>query len=308
MKNLETLLKNQQPEPSRELAADFTDRVLAQLTDAPAPHGFKALLLTLKAKLHTKIGIVTVTGIVLAGGTAAALSVWPTPSVTQLPLQTSSLPSGNHIVGYDAQNCDYFSSLNGAAPKYTSEKIYYEIRQGSKLTDQQLQTALQGVCEENISNNQVSVVVKLLPKNLPNSFSSGALTVNAISANSITVTQDKHYNPALMPDTATVTYTHFATDVLVYNESERAAYSDIKAGDTVKLVLQDNSGQNTTRDYRPDSQPDKVTVWAIIKIPALTADPTLFYTSVGSDIVRLDPCKTSPTGFCRAYDFTPQQK
>lgn len=251
-------------------------------------------------RLHTKLGLFTITGTVLLGGTAAAIALWPQPKVT--PTTHTALPSGNHIVGYDAQNCNYYSQAKSVG-ETTHDTVYYEIRQGSKLTDEQLRSSLQAVCEENISNQAMTKLAGLLSKDAPGISSTSVFLVKSVVPGSLTVTLDGHYDTAQM---ITVpggqTFTNFSDKLIVRNESAAAAYSDIHVGDTVKLLLQDTDGKST-ETWASQTRPTTMKVLAIVKVPALTGDPTSFYTAVGTDLVRVDTCKTSPSGFCRAYDF-----
>jgi len=259
----------------------------------------------LAQKLHTRLGFGMAVGTLLLGGTAAAITLWPAPTVTQTALKP--LPSGNHIVGYDTQNCNYFGTLDGTPPKTTDEKVYYEVRQGSTLTDAQLQSGLQGVCEENISNNAISAVEKSLPVDRQGD-STDAFTITAISTNSITVSLDPHYTLPLFASPSSVTkpnqvYTRFDSNLEVYDESTRSSFSDLKVGDTIKMILKDTSGQPASLTYQPANHPENQLTEAIVKIPALTADPSDFYKGIATEFVRVNPCTGSPTGFCRAYDF-----
>lgn len=300
MKDIDKLLKRHSLKPKRGLNNNFTDTVLAKIKEQPHQNHWWALGQRLQLWRFGKTGILSLAGIILIGGTAAAVALWPSPSVTQT--STTPLPSGNHIVSLDAKNCNYFGNLDGSAPETSDEKIYYEVRQGSKLTDQQLASTIQGICEENISNNAIAAIEKQLPQ--PGN-SSEALTINNISQDSLTVSLDQHYDAALYNIKSNLTYTQFSNDLLVYNQTAKIAFSDLKAGDTVKLIVRDNSNKSseTSKSYNPLNYPENITILAILKIPPLTADPTTFYTSLGKDFVRVDACPTSPTGFCRVYDF-----
>jgi len=233
-----------------------------------------------------------------------AIAVWPTPSVSKTT--TQELPSGNHIVGYDLKNCDYFDKTAGAVPTNIDEKVYYEVRQGSTLTDEQLQQALQGMCEEKLDGSAISTAMKKLQDSTTTGdFSTEALTVNAITKDSITVSLDSHYAPGRSQVQPNLTYTQFSKNLLVYNRSDKADYGDIHAGDTVIMALHQNSKPQPVAPnyYVAENDTANITILAIVRVPPLTTDPSLMYDLWGTEIVRLDPCTTSPTGFCRAYDF-----
>ena len=303
MNNLEELLTRNTPKPNRPITSNFTETVISEIKSHPNQTRLQKLIATLRSHSLSKIGVASFAGVVLISGTAFAIALWPKPTVT--PTITKSLPSGNHIVGVDAKNCQYFKSLDGTQAKSISEMLYYEVRQSSILTDQQIIDTVQGVCEENISNNAISAIVKQLPKNLPDMLSTEAYTINAITKNSITVTLDSHYDASLYNSQPNLTYTHFSENLLAYNEDAKVSYSDFGVGDTIKMVVQDTSGisPETPTNYHPLNHPETIKILAILKMPALTADPSTFYAAIGKDIVRAEPCATSPSGFCRAYEF-----
>ncbi|HSX07137.1 MAG TPA: hypothetical protein VLG92_05455 [Candidatus Saccharimonadia bacterium] len=299
MNDLDSILQKQKLTPQQLLPNNFTEGVLMGIKkNKPANWTDK-----LAARLHTKLGIGVISGALLLSGTAAALVLWPTPSVNKTALKP--LPSGNHIIGYDAKNCDYFGTAEGNQPTQMDEKVYYEVRANSKLTDTQLQTSLQGVCEENLSNDAIGVVEKSLPKGRQGD-SSPAYTITGISADSIMVSLDSHYATTNFVTKPNQTYHRFDSSLVVYDESNPGSFSDLKVGDTVKMITKDTSTPPLSPTYEPANHPENQIVEAIVKIPALTADPSDFYKGVATDFVRVEPCTTSPSGFCRMYDFVKQ--
>lgn len=242
--------------------------------------------------------------IVIASSVAVAtIALWPTPDVQRTTRQ--ELPSGNHIVGYDAKNCDYFSSMDGQPPREQRHKLYYEVREDVDLTDEQLQNSLRAICEESLSDNAIKGVMKRIPADLPGVESTMTYTVDAITSSGLTITLDPHYNASAFTTKPGMTYNQFSRDLLVYNQSSKASLADIGAGDSIKMIIQSTSERptETAEQYNPLNYPASVVILAIIKVPPLTADPTVFHTAVGSDLVRLEACNNSPTGFCRVYDF-----
>lgn len=305
MKDIEDLLRQHTPEPQRSLADNFTQTVISQIRSQQRPSRRQALLGNLTLPHLSRVGFVSLASILLISGTAAAIALWPTPHVT--PTITKSLPSGNHIVGVDAENCQYLKALDGTANQPGTDKLYYEVRQGSTLTDQQIIDTVQGVCEENISNNAISAIMKQLQRSgTPGGYSSLAYTVEAMTDSSLTVSPDPHYTASLYSTVPHLTYHHFSKDLLVYDKTDQASYADIRVGDTIKMIVQDTSGlsSETPEHANPFNHPETLTILAILKIPALTTDPDTFYTSVGKDIVRVEPCSSSPSGFCRTYEFS----
>jgi len=302
MKDIETVLSKHTPKPKRALSNNFTETVVSEIKSRPQLSAWHRLLATLRVRLLSKVGV-SLAGVVLASGTVAAFALWPQPSVT--PTITKELPSGNHIVGYNAQNCNYFDELNSGPVAPTSDEVYYEVRQGSSLTDQQLQVDLQAECENNLSNAQINNMVKQYDLKVTGMFSTGDYVIRAISNSSITLKPDSYYSPRTLASSATQTYTHFASNLLTYDESNKIGYGDLKVGDEVVMIVQDTSGESseTTKNYSPLDHSGTINILAIVKVPQLTGDPNALDTLIGTTIVRTEKCTTSPTGFCRAYNF-----
>lgn len=309
MKTIEDRLQqSKHPQPRRPLRQDFTTRLVAKLNDkSPKPKTRPKWMEYLQARLHKPaFAAAGIAGILVTGGAATAIVAWPTPSVTQT--NTQQLPSGNHIVGYDLKDCDYFDTLNGHTPSGTTDKIYYEVRQGAHLTNEQLRNALQGRCEDRINNSAITNIIGQLPGGgVHGDLSTETLTVNAITKDSITVSPDSHYTSTSYQVKPNLTYTQFSKDLLVYDRLQKASYDDIHAGDSVIMVMrQANPKPVFPNNFTAENDPSSLTILAIAKVSPLTTDPTTLFDLWGSDIVRLNPCSTSPTGFCRAYDFVPQ--
>jgi hypothetical protein len=103
----------------------------------------------------------------------------------------------------------------------------------------------------------------------------------------------------------------FSDNLLVYDRDAPISYGDLHTGDSVMLVAQNlhdlaplsPNGGNAPDSQNPLTDPTNVRVLAILKVPALTGDPDTLYQAIAKDIVRAEPCSTSDSGFCRAYDF-----
>jgi len=311
MMDIEAMLeKTQTPQPNRQLSANFTNQIVRHLDARPQEHVVGRRGRAMLHWLRRRVGLLSLSGLLLIGGTAAAMTLWPTPSVQQT-LSDAPLPSGNRIVGYNTQNCDYFGNASQNKPTNTSENVYYEVRKGSHLTDQQLESSLQAVCEENVSNDAVTKLTKQINTADGNhrwGFSTDALTVKGITATTLTAHVDAAYGPAIQQANHDVTYYQFAKNLRVYNEDTPMAFGDLKVGDDVKMLLDHTRGasgymQREPDGGQPESDPSHLVVYAIVKVPPLTGDPSLFYSAVATDLVRLDKCTTNPSGFCEAYQF-----
>lgn len=303
---IDKALQQHQAQPRKALGQDFTANVTRQLHEKPAT-GLRRLRTAFhwpRVRHLNKATMLAILGLIVVSGSAAAYTLWPRPTTT-LTLH-KNLPSGNQIVGIDTANCDYTGAVDSTQPMATGTKhVYYEIKRGSVLTDEQIRDGIQANCELNTDNNAVSAMVhKYHFDTVTGMQSTNVYTVNAITVNSITLTQDQHYDSKLYPSAQTNTYAVNGS-TRIQNEGKPAQLSDIKLGDSVILVVQDTSGNIETADntWQPLNHPETITVLGIIKVPALTASPDAVYRAFATEIVRVEPCSTSPTGFCRAYDF-----
>ena len=302
MKDIDTMLSQQTPKPKKQLDDNFTNAVIAELSAQPRRNQLDNFLGFLRQQSFRKASALSLASVVLISGTAGA-ALWLQPTIT--PTITKNLPSGNHIVGYDTKNCNYFSELKDGQAQPTHDIVYYEIRRDSSLTDQDIQNALLGICEENINGLAISAAVKHLPSStLSGSFSTLVLRVEATTNSTITVSPDPHYAPPQRGVNTHLTYTQFAKDLVVYDKFDKVHYGNLKVGDTVQLLV----AQTNPQPFFPFNQqalndPSNITIIAIVKVAPITEDPAAFYQGIASDFVRAEPCKTSPSGFCRAYNF-----
>jgi hypothetical protein len=303
MKDFDELLYKNPPTPKRDLKANFVTSIVAELRAAPEK---QSLWQKLQAALHVphlgKIGALAFGGIILTGGTVAAITLWPTPTVT--PTLVKKLPSGNRIVSYDTQNCDYLRATEGS--KTTSQKAYYEIRENSKLTDQQIADSLRGYCESLQNNQAIHEATKRATKDMYSTPSGLPSTITAISKDSITLTPDTRLNLDLYTIKPNLTYKRFDSNLVVYNQNAKISYGDLKVGDTVMMAARSFTGKSTEtiENDNPLNHPEQVSILALVKIPALTGDSGTFDQAIASDMVRVEPCDNNETGFCRAYDFS----
>lgn len=306
--NLDTLLRGHPVQPKRALTGIFTETVAARIKDNDTSlhsHAKRYRLLgNLSSKYFSKVGASLALMLVLTTATTAALTMLNKPTTTKT--LTKTLPSGNHILGVDARNCDYFSTKNGSPISPETDHIYYEVRQGTTLTDDQIKQGIQGLCEQNIAYSVANAANNEYHFGGDKVSDSTIMTVEAVDANSITLRQDSHYSLETKTAPGAITYTHLAPNLVVRDGYNASKLGDIHAGDSVILWAHDDkmSEQDFANgQWKPWSNPNTITVLSIIKTLPLTADPGIAYKAFATDIVRLNPCTTSPTGFCRAYDF-----
>jgi len=303
MKDLEKRLHGHPAKPVKPLTATFNASVISELKGKPHTQMFNKPR-AFAQRRFSKASLVAAISFVVIGGSAAAITLWPQP--TAIKTFTKELPSGNHIVGIDTTSCNPIAAVGGMQTVPAGiHHVYYEVKQGSTLTDEQVRNGIQASCELDMDNNTISAMVHANHfDKVTGMQSTNVYTVNAAGNDSITVTPDSHYNSKNYTLQPSMTY-KVSGDVKVQNESNPAQFGDIKTGDSVMMIVQDTSGKTDQpgAPWNSLNHPDVIKVLGIIKVPALTTSPDVLYGAFASQIVRLDPCTTSPTGFCRAYDF-----
>ncbi|HUB93908.1 MAG TPA: hypothetical protein VMB52_05385 [Verrucomicrobiae bacterium] len=325
MNDLDDTLKKHPILPARTLPSDFNQNVLAGIEGKGRTSWIGKML----QRLRTKLGLSILGAALLIGGSAAANTILsgeapsvnraagvvvlrPTPRITALP--SKQLPDGDSVVGFATQDCE--STLPYVEQQTTITKarqnIYFDLPQNSPLGETQLYSTLQAECEENISDSALYGIYKSLPSTEQGQLNmSQSYVVSAVSDNSITVSLDPHYS-SVPPgfDIQNQTYTRFATNFVVYDQSAKSSFSAIHAGDDVKMITQ-YSFSLTPQEVQAlppgsmaDSDPRNQIVEAIMKTPPLTGDPDMLYTATsynvlaGNGISQLVSCNTNSTGFC----------
>lgn len=253
-------------------------------------------------KLHKPAAAFAAAAItIVIGGTAYAAFNWP--AITSVFRSQTRLPSGNRVVAIDTENCHYFDKPD---QKSTKEASYYEIKQDSKLTNDQIADMIKGICEENHVHKVAGTVIQPFLKDNQNIQPSGSISrIEQIGDGKITTTPDPQYDLSMRYG-GKVTYT-LGQEVKAYDGTSPIRVSDIRAGDSVILIARDSrtvGSEGDREDPNHWDDPQFLTILAVIRVPALSGSPDTFDKHLGTDFVRTEPCDTDPSGFCRAYDFT----
>lgn len=238
--------------------------------------------------------------VLLASSTAYAITHWDT--ITSIFRSETRLPSGNRIVAIDTENCQYFGKPN---PEKSNQKShYYEIAKNSSLTNDEIVMMIKGLCEEDRNNGVANTIIQQFLKDNRNIMSSQTSLLKDIGNTKLTLVPDPQYDLTTRRG-GEVTYT-FTNQTKVFDGTNPARLSDIKSGDTVVLIVHDQrtvGSEGDANDPNHWDDPQFLTVLAIIRVPALSGSPDMFYKHLGKEFVRTEPCTTDPSGFCRAYDF-----
>lgn len=333
MKNVKDLLVNSRgPRPSRPLNPDFTGRVTRAIAQPQKQlQWWTRYLQIFSFKLVSKplLALLVLASMAVTGGSVyAVVSNWPQP-LAKLRNETV-LASGNRIVAVDINNCASDDQPSDGRIKVDGPSTtYYEIKKDSKLTNEQVVEMVQAICEETIVEHALNAIVRQRYGDLgkPGIATKSGVIVKAVTDRTITFGYDPAWfadaEPAWVPSKGEffhfeapedVTFSRLSPDLRVLDSSKVITLTDLRPGDSVKVLYRDeySPGGEGGSDWYPWSNPDKIVIEAVARTKP-GAPAMHFYRLLTSDFVRVEPCKESPTGFCRAYkfikdDFTPGLK
>lgn len=287
MKDIESLLQSMKSVvPKRRLGSSFADDVLGKINTKEEKG-------SIFMKLHkSPMAAVLSIALVLASGvtTFAAIANWP--AVVSIFGGEQLLGSGARVVKIETEGC---KPIEGSS--HVSKRVsYYEIKKESSLTNEQAVAMMQGICEEERVQAKGGDFIQQVGGA---SYSTRIVTIENRGTHSLTVAPDKKYDQKM--NTGRKTYTNIASDVKVNDGAVDLDFNALRPGDSVVLALADERGISTEmQGYTEDIS--KIQVKAILKVPALTGSPDLFYKHLGKDFVRVEPSK-SGEGFTRLYEF-----
>ena len=299
MKDIDKLLLKNKPTPGRPLKASFAMDVADKIRErnTQKKHWHKRLFAH-KPAFNTGIALLLLA--VVTGGTVAALTLWPRPEVDKAYVK--ELPNGNSMVAISSKNC-LWGYQKAVLDSNKEDFKYYEIRKGASISVDELIKSIKASCEEDNNYAVTSRIIEKMPKH--DAMNTIAHRVEDITSNTITVSLDPQYKAPTYIRNDHLTY-RLAKDIKVYDGYNKTDLKHIKKGDTVVMVARDTSGRSSEEpgNNNPLGQhPENILVLDIVKVPPLSGNPGIFSSAFAVDIVRLEPCTTDPSGFCRAYDF-----
>lgn len=287
MKDIESLLQTTKSvTPRRQMSIFFTDDVLGKI-NAKEEKG-SIFMKLYRSPMAAALSI----ALVLASGVTAFAAIANWPAVVSVFGGEQLLDSGARVVKIETEGCKAVQGSND-----TSKSVsYYEIKKESSITNEQAVAMMQGVCEEERVQAKIG---ESIGQAGGASYSTRIVTIESKSAHSLTVTPDEKYDQKV--NTGKKTYTNIASDVRVNDGATDLDFDALKPGDSVVLALADERGISTEmQGYVEDMS--KIQVKAVLKVPALTGSPDLFYKHIGKDFVRVEPSKNGE-GFKRIYEF-----
>ncbi len=308
MKDIESLLAESSARPRRALRADFTNTVIEHLASNPRPRGFARLKEIRIMKLLTKpaIAVAAITIAIVASGTAyAAMGL---PGLSALFGGSQHLSNGDRIVRVDTQNCTYPSAFTLSGKTKPSNTLYYRVKNGAKLTDDQVVQLVRGNCYvQQQADYDGQTIQKLLDTNPLNKDTvvGGYIDseVTAISGASLSIKFVIPYNTELRK--VDQTFSHVAPDVVVFGNSQKLSLNDVHVGDHVSIKYRASGDALNHSETLPLDQinTDQQVVVAILKN---TTDQTaaVNYTKYnGTEFEQVVPCSWEVSGYCNYEQY-----
>ncbi len=297
MKDIDTMLKKHTPKPKRQLTPTFTQNVMEDIT-MKKQHN-KSLSIMQRVRKHATV---TAVAIGLIGSTAAAATaLWLAPNAQHL--STQPLENGNRVVGINLENCQFFDISEGVPTTPSERAVYYEIHKEADITDQKMAQLLKANCEETANSVTLEQHFKLSENQ--HLYTSTPLVVTAITDTSIRVKLHPVLDQEAYETFGEVELSRISDDTPTYDLTQEISFNDLRAGDSVLLVMQNDTIGPSEMLYSigPLQDPENTAVIGIMRITPPTADTSELYQAYAQDIVRTEPCSTDPSGFCRAYEF-----
>lgn len=296
--------------PRRGLKVDFTKKTVAHIRANPRKPWWrspKELLMKVLDKPAMAIAGLVVT-IAVSGTAYAAVVNWP--NITAM-FGGEQQTNGGRIVQVDTKNCgtrvSAFNITKPANERDTSTR-YFKVKNGSKLTNDQITQMVFGNCEQDAQADALKDVMKnsiiYKPENL-NKTVGGYIdnVVTAISPTSITLEADYPYGETLKHLKAV--FTHIDPAVEVYYKTGKLAFSDLKVGDHVAYSYRATGDALTHSETTAPSDVDysQQTLLMVVKnTPNITAAID-YQKHLGSDFEEVVKCDKTPTGFCNVEEY-----
>lgn len=312
MKDIEALLKqSSNPKPRRPLRANFTNNVTSYLAQNPR-RSWRVTYMEIFMEWFKKpaAALAALAVVTMAGGTAYA-SVGGWPGVVALFGGEKTLADGSRIVQVDTKNCSMSNAFTVAEAGKQQNAWYYRVKDGSKLTNDQIVEMVQGNCfvEAQVQFDQKVIHDALNSNPLNKDRVVGGYidsVVTAVSTQAISIESVIPYDTELK--TVKQTFNHIAPDVLVYESPNKLTLADIKVGDHVSIKYR-ASGNALT--HSETTAPDKINTneQVVVMInkntPAMTAAVNYLKYN-GQEFEQVQPCSAHPSGYCNYEQFIKQ--
>ena len=299
------LLRAGNTKPRRALSADFTRQTLNYISEHPRKAWWRnPREILMKSIDKPAMGIAAFIVTLAISGTAyAAVVNWPSISAMFAGEQHTQ---GGRIVQVDTKNCNAnisaFNITKPANERGSNPTRYFKVKQGSKLTNEQITQMVLGDCEQDAQSDMLQQKLKQQPnQDIVGAYADS--TITAISASSITLEADMPIGYKLVH--VKKTFNKIDPNIAVYYKSDTLHFSDLQVGDHVGMSYRatGNALLHSETLSPEDLDTDEATVVMIIKnTPAATAAIN-YRKYLGSEFEEVAKCDKNATGFCTLEEY-----
>lgn len=311
MKDIDDMLRESTPTPKRELSANFTQEIIAEIktnpTQKPASNKFWSSIASGHKRMATALTAMLAV-LVLSGSVYAAPQV--IKFVNAFIAGETKQADGSRIVAINMHDCGVATNLEDVTP---SETWYYWVNKDAPISNDDVAQIVQAECE--LSTLEDYVVVPQEYIDAGNSYTEGALNsrstefdsnIDAISSTTLTVTtKEQMYGQQGLEyyENRTRTFGAIADDVQVYSTTgDRIPLSDVVPGDHVKVTYITPSAPSASQ---PNDDANSIVI-GIQKTSVNITQARAFVTYNNDYFYRVEPCDTDESGYCKAEQLSSQ--
>ena len=210
------------------------------------------------------------------------------------------------VVKVDTKNCKITSAFS-ITSKEQHGMYYYKVKDGSKLTNDQVVQMVKGYCEVGQGGQTSLDLVAELNKNPLNKDKvvGGYIDskVTAIDAVSISIESDVPIGEVVK--TIKQTFSHIDPQVIVYQGATRLTLGDIKVGDHVSVSYRASGDALTHSETMNPSEinSDQQTIVAVSKNSEDLTAAINYQKYNGNEFEQVVPCVDGPNGYCNVEQY-----
>lgn len=315
MNKLDERLRSGRPQPGRPLRAGFTDHIISQLDDDRAPWPQKRRPQWkeyIQMKFHRPVIVTSAFVAALAVGGTAYAAVGGIGGIRAFFAGQQATRDGGRVIQVGTQACPRVDAFNITDKNRTGYQPYYvRVKPGSSLTNQQIVSIIQGVCEadaEGTVNSPAMQQVENRPENkgrLIGGYADSVIT--AVSADSLTIRSSMPYHTPQGPSIHTVvqTFRHIDPAAVVINQGKTEPFGILQVGDHISITYRMNDPASAADESQgPDKlDPDTVTIAAVTRLSQAMQDYFNYSTYQARDFEQVTPCSSNPSGYCNIEQY-----
>ncbi|HSX43272.1 MAG TPA: hypothetical protein VLF59_04250 [Candidatus Saccharimonadales bacterium] len=314
MKQLEERLRRSStPLPRRPLSADFTARIVGGLEGKPrAPKQRPKWKEYIQMKLHKPaIVAASVLAVFAIGGTAYA-AVGGISNIRAFFSGQTATRDGGRVIQIGTNACPRVDAFNITDKHRTDSRSYYvRVKPASTLTNQQVVSIIQGVCEADAEGTLNSAAMQQVEIHIADKdtliggYADSVIT--ALGNSSITLRSDVPYasKNGSVVRTVTQTYRHIDPQAQVVDAGKIESLSTLHVGDHVSITYQPiDPSSDHSETLGPDKlDADTVRIVAVTRLSQAMQDYFNYSKYQAHDFEQVVPCSYSASGYCNLEEY-----